>query len=315
MGKLNAVYFFCAGSIEQAAGYIFHASIEAYKPDETGIVIDGYPVLKNTNGSGDAYYFVRTDKVVSHDYPRYLPILNSHFADFDIAGIVTWHGGQNAPEKIMTAHTTGDVDTGNFGPADPCYMRNLLLAMEKNRLAAGLEDFRVMSEATHWSGIVYNGGSPALIPQFPVPLLDIEIGSSPASWSNEAAARVIAHSLSEVFSGDERKIRNLLCAGGVHFEPAFAEAIFHGWDIYAFGVSHILANQRLVTGRYEEEDGQAKIEACINSIRGGIEGIVFHDNLKGIYKDRFRKLAAKLNIPVFKHQMLRRPGDIAWKSR
>jgi hypothetical protein len=51
---------------------------------------------------------------------------------------------------------------------------------------------------------------------------------------------------------------------------------------------------------------------CVGTFRGGIEGIAFHDNLKGVYKDRFRKLAVDLGIPAFKHQTLRRPEDIPW---
>jgi len=115
--------------------------------------------------------------------------MKEHFSDFDLAGIITWHEGQNAPDKILTVHTTGDVDSGNFGPASPEYMRNLLLALERNRIKAELEDFSVTTEATHWSGMVYGGGTPDMIPQFPVPLLDIEIGSSPDSWPNETAVR------------------------------------------------------------------------------------------------------------------------------
>ena len=38
-------------------------------------------------------------------------------------------------------------------------------------------------------------------------------------------------------------------------------------------------------------------------------------NLKGVYKDRFRALGAKLGIPAFKHQTLRRPETIAWADR
>ena len=55
--------------------------------------------------------------------------------------------------------------------------------------------------------------------------------------------------------------------------------------------------------------------ACVRSIAGGIDGIAFHDNLKGVYKDRFRALGAKLGVPAFKHQTLRRPETIAWADR
>ena len=91
-----------------------------------------------------------------------------------------------------------------------------------------------------------------------------------------------------------------------------AGAVFQTWDDCAFGVSHILANQWLVSGGYEGASGEERLERCVRSIAGGIEGIAFHDNLKGVYKDRFRALGEKYGVPVFKHQALRRPEAIAW---
>jgi len=45
----------------------------------------------------------------------------------------------------------------------------------------------------------------------------------------------------------------------------------------------------------------------LDSVQGGIAGIVFHDKLKGAYKDQLRALEKKYDIPVFKHQLLRQP--------
>ena len=311
----KAVYFFCAHSVDHVAGHVFEAVRKLHGPGETDILVDRDPVLRYTDERGDSFWFVRTERVVSHDFTHYLPIMQRYFSDFDFAGIITWHAGENAPDNILTTHTTGDVDSGSFGPANPGYMRNLLLAMERSRVEAGLDSYRTTTEATHWSGMVYGGGTPDLIPQYPVPVLDIEIGSSPDCWSNPTAAAVLATSLFGVFTGDGRKARRLLCAGGVHFEPSFAAAALQTWDDWGFAVSHILANQWLVTGRYENDDGPERLEACVRSIAGGIDGIAFHDNLKGVYKDRFRALGAKLGVPAFKHQTLRHPETIAWADR
>ena len=310
----KAVYFLCVDPIDHVAGAVFRASREIFSLTETDIVVDGHPVLRSEDGQGNTVYYVPTRKVASHDYNLYLPEMKRAFSDCDIAGIVTCHAGENAPDRIFTAHTTGDVASGNFGPAAPEYMRNILIAMEENRCKEGLEEFRVTTEATHWSGMVCGGGDPKLIPEFPVPMIDIEIGSTPESWSDERAARVLANSMGSVFVNDGRRVRNLLCAGGVHFDPSFAAAVFQTWDDSAFGVSHILANQWLVSGGYEDASGEERLEQCVQSIAGGIEGIVFHDNLKGVYKDRFRALGAKYNVPVLKHQALRRPETIAWTS-
>lgn len=186
------------------------------------------------------------------------------------------------------------------------------MVIGKNRIDVGLEDFRITTKATHWSGIINKGGTPDMIPQFPVPLVDIEIGSTQISWSNYLAAKVIALALADVFNSSTKELKNLLCVGGVHFEQAFANAVLQTWDNYAFGISHIIPNHWLASGQYEGEDGQAKFKNCVESIKGGISGIAFHDNLKVVYKGQIRLLGKKYNIPVFKHKLLRRPLDIPW---
>ncbi|HHY37035.1 MAG TPA: hypothetical protein GX518_05020 [Firmicutes bacterium] len=310
----KAVYFFCAKQeIDPVAGRVFAAVEKIYSLVEAGLDIDAQPVLKHIDDQGNEFYFVRTSKVIHHEYRNYLPLLNSYFAAFDFAGLVTWHEGENAPDRIFPVHTMGDVDSGYFGRANPVFMHNLFLSLEQNRVAAGLEDFRVTTEGTHWSGMVF-AGNPELIPQFPVPLVDIEIGSTPASWSNATAAEVLARALTGVFADSGKTLKNLLCVGGTHFDPAFAGAVLETWDGHAFGISHILPNHWLVSGQYEKEAGQEKLENCLQSIEGGVAGIVFHDKLKGAYKDQLRQLGKKYNIPVFKHQLLRRPLDIPWNA-
>ena len=314
MSIKKAIYYFGVNiDIDPVALRVFSSLEKLDKKLETiDLTIDGYDVLKHTDQKGNEFYFVRTDRVIWHDINFYLPIMNKHFADFDFGGLITWHEGGNAPDKIFTIHSAGDVLSGNFGPANPKYMRNLLLSLEKNRASSPLIDYSVVAEATHWSSIVYSGVKADLIHEYNVPTVDIEIGSSMECWSNSDAADVIAKSLFDVFNDDDKEIVSLLCAGGVHFDPAFAEAVFADWKNKAFGVSHIMANQWLVGGCYEEQNGLDKIENCIKSIIGGIDGIVIHDKMKGTYKDQFRAIAQKYNVVVFKHQQLRRPDDIAW---
>jgi len=311
----KVVYYFCIDSeLDPVASRIFNEVKALKELIETDITVDENKILKWCDEAGNEFYFVRTYKPVCHDYNYYLPVMNRYFSDFDMAGLVTWHEGQNAPDKVLTVHSTGDVNSANFGSANPFYMRNLLLAMEKYKTEEGLEDFRVVTEATHWSGIVYDEGNPGLILDYKVPIVDIEIGSSEESWSNKTAARVISKSLFSVFDSDNKKIYSILCAGGTHFEPAFINAVLMVANEKAFAVSHILPNQWLVSGEYENPSGTKKLEACVSSITGGISGIVFHDGLKGIYKEQIRTLARKYNIPAFKHQLLRRPEDIQWNE-
>ena len=162
---------------------------EGYFVEKTDILFDGQQVMKYIDEIGNEYYFAPTKKAICLEYERLLPEMNKYFADFDISGMVTWHEGTNALEKVLTVHSLGDVNSGTYGAAKPRYMRNLMLAIERNRKELGLNDFRTVTEATHWSGVYHNEGNPALLNEFPVAMMDIEVGSEPESWENKEAAR------------------------------------------------------------------------------------------------------------------------------
>ena len=118
-----------------------------------------------------------------------------------------------------------------------------------------------------------------------------------------------------VFDNDGLELKNVLCAGGTHFDKAFSSEILRTWDGKAYGISHIIPNQWLVTGRYESDEGLGKLKACVESIEGGIHGIAMHDGLKGVYKEKLRELGKEYGVPVFKHQQLRRPEIIEWVNK
>jgi D-tyrosyl-tRNA(Tyr) deacylase len=282
-----------------------------FAPEDAGYETDGRRVLIARDGEGNEHHFAGIDRVLSHDYARYLPLLNDRFAGFAIAGVVNWHGGANAPDRVLTVHTTGDVVSGHYGAANPLLMRNLLLAMEGHRIDAGLEDFRVTTEATHWSGIP-QGSDPALIPRYGVPVVDVEIGSTPASWSNEAAAETVARTLMDVFHGDDAggALRSLFCVGGQHLEPSFAAGVLAGVAGRPLAVSHILPNHWLSGGAYDTEAGLAKFRAAVSTIDGGIHAIVFHEDLKGSFKQQLRTLGEQLGVPVLKRQALKNPSAL-----
>ena len=305
---MKAVYFICNNHAWGHVAATVWAVLEeeGFFQEHTGLSFAGQEMMKCTE-NGHEFWFVPTDIALCLDYPRFLPELNRYFADFDMSGMVTWHEGVNAPENVLTVHSLGDVNSGVYGKASPRFMRNLLRAFEENRKALGLEAYHVATEATHWSGVHDGHGDPNLLVQFPVPMVDIEVGSSPQSWNDETACRALARTLTHVFDDDGLRVHNLLCVGGVHFEPNFAEAALKTWGDEAFGVSHIIANQWLVSGEYEGESGFERACACVDAIDGGIEAIVFHDKMKGCYKDLVRKLGQKYQVPIYKHQRLRSP--------
>lgn len=312
----KAVYYICDN---HDWGYVsYHVwdilKEEGYLNNKVDFTFDGREVFKYTDKNNNEFYFVPTEIAICRDYPRYLSDMNRYFSDFDMSGMVTWHEGTNALSRVITVHSIGDVNSGIYGPANPQYMHNLMWAIERLRKEAGL-DFSVVTEATHWSGVYEGDGNPELILKYPVPMIDIEIGSEPESWSNMDACRVLALSLLHIFDEDGIKLHNLLCMGGVHFDPGFAEAVHATWNDGkdSFGISHIIANQWLVSGEYEGEKGIERACDCVDAIIGGIEGIVVHDKLKGCYKDVARALGEKYKVPVFKHQTLRKPETIKWQ--
>lgn len=312
----KAVYYICDDkNWGHVSGLVWEILNEEGYLNPAGFSFGGREVMKHADSRGNEFYFAPSDTAVCLDYPRFLPDMNRYFKNFDMSGMVTWHEGANSPDKVLTVHTIGDVPSGCFGPANPLYNHNLVWAMEKLRKEAELSDFSVVTEATHWSGAHDGFGDPQLILQYPVPMVDIEVGSQEESWNNRDACRVLARSLVHVFDEDV-KIKSLLCVGGVHFEQNFAEAAHTVWDGGStfFGVSHIIANQWLVSGEYENDNGIKRLSSCIESIAGGIDAIVFHDKLKGCYKDVVRSLGEKYNVPILKHQALRNPENISWNK-
>ena len=303
----KAVYFFCIDyERDEVAPRVLDYLKNNYPLTLSDKKFDNRNIYEYIDSDNNLFSYVETDKVLSYDYDKYIPILNELFADYDVGGVVNWHGGEKAPDKILTVHTTGDVVGGVFAPSNPLYLRNLLVAMEKHRIENNLDDFKVMTEGTHWTGTI-QGGNINLIDKYNVPLFDIEIGSTLESWTNEIAIKTLATSLQDVFS-DNDDIKILLCTGGMHFEDTFSNIIID--KNYKISVGHVLPNQWLVQGEYDKDEKYELLKKCVNSIDGKIDGIVIHDNLKSGYKNQIKKLADELNVPTFKNKRLRNPSEL-----
>jgi len=77
----KAVYFFCADPFDHVAGNVLQAVSGILAPREISLSVDDMPVLEYVDGEGSVFLFVRTKKVVSHDYVRYLPVMQELFSD------------------------------------------------------------------------------------------------------------------------------------------------------------------------------------------------------------------------------------------
>lgn len=314
MTQRRAVLFFCADPAKDpVASHVFEASRRLFPLAEAGGEVEGFPVLAHRDAAGREFVYVRTAEVLSHDYPRYLPALAERFSGFDLGCVVNWHEGANAPDAIFMAHTTGDVVSGEYGPADPALTTAMLRAIERTRAEAGLDGYRTVTEATHWSGVVY-GHASELLTRYAVPLLDVEIGSGPACWGDPAAAEVLARALVRVFD-DEPRGASVLYVGGVHFEPSLRDAAVGDAARDDVLVSHVIASHWLAAGGYGEPGGVDKLEACARSIAGGVDAVVFHDSLKGPQKAAVRALAERLGVEAVNHRRLRGPEPLPRRSQ
>jgi len=294
-------YFFCVDpDLDPVAMNVYKSVEQIVEIKKTNVVIDSEPVMEYNSSNDQVIHFIRITNVLSHDYTKYLSILKKHFMDYDLIGVINWHEGAGADDSIFTVHSTGDVASGKYGITDPRHIRRLIHAIENNRFKYGLNDFKVLTEATHWSGIVFNQ-HPELIIDYPVPVYDIEIGSIPASWKNKKAAEVLAKSLLEIFEHEQDCI-SILCVGGRHFTDTYSKAILNK-DI-PLGISHILSNFWLEKGNYHTEEGYRMLHNAVNTIRGGIQGIAFHDSMKSTIKNNCRRLAEELSIPLFNKKVL-----------
>ena len=173
---------------------------------------------------------------------------------------------------------------------------------------AGLDDFTTHTEATHWSGAIH-GSDTALIEQLQVPIVDIEIGSAPETLADLRAAAVLADALLAVFD-DDRRPKTLLCLGGIHFDSTYSAALIQ--PALPLSIGHFLPTIWLVNGDYSGERGLALLQHALDTVIGGVDAIVFNDNMKKPVKDCVRAFAEQSSLPLLKHRRLHAPLEIDW---
>jgi hypothetical protein len=197
----KALFCFCVGEgLDRVSRDVFDRASRLYSMEETVDEVDGLPIMEHRDSRGDRFLFMRQHNLISYDFARFLPLLTERFGDVDAAVEVNWHVGDNAPDRVLTVHSLGDVPSGRFFPSEPRWGRNLLLGLERQRKALALEDFSVVTEATHWSGTIH-GGNTSDILKYPVPFYDVEIGSTADSWSRADAVEVLTRGIMDIFHG------------------------------------------------------------------------------------------------------------------
>nr|WP_217447189.1 D-aminoacyl-tRNA deacylase [Burkholderia pyrrocinia] len=271
--------------------------------------VDGRPILHAQSG-GVRYDLLQLDEVFSHNYRRYAPLMNTAFGDADAIVIVNWHEGKNAPDRIFTIQTTGDMESGTFSPVDPAITRGLFLTVEHQRRKAGLDSYSTWMEATHWSGPLYGAQPGSLVSAVTPSVIDLEIGSTADAWACPDAVDVLARALLTVGEHVVQPAISLLCIGGAHFESGFTQLLRDYGDTQGLALSHVLPNHWLVAHGYDSPERLTDLITCARSIKGSVDAIAFHDNLKGAHKQQVRSLASELRVPALSHRKLR-SSDLA----
>lgn len=301
----TVAYFLCMDStIDEVAPLVYDKTTNLIDLTPLDWTVDDYPVLEHKTADGNRLLYIRTNVVLCQNQLHYQDVLD-RLKDVELIGMVNWHGGQNAPDKILAVHTAGDVTSSHYPPSKPLYASNIIRSLESLRKEAGLEEWKVTTEATHWSGIVYDGDVEWLN-NVHAPLVDIEIGSTSESYNNDTAITVIAQSLLKVFDNTDA-YPTILYVGGIHFEDTITNAVLH--PTHPFALTHILPSRWIDNEFYTGELGIANIKKCIDSIEGGIDGFVIHEKLKKPAKDVIRALAEELDLPLIKRKALKTPEN------
>lgn len=304
---MKAVYFFCEDlDRDPVAMHVFEACRDMYPLLPAGPKLDGLPSWQWDDGRGNSLHFALTRDTLSHEFDRLADELNAFFppGDFAFGGVVNWHAGANAPDPVFSYHGVGHSAAAVFAPSDARFLRNIAAALQRGVDREGLEGWRVLEEATHFSGMPH-GCDPSRLGDWNVPQADLEIGSLAESWRDERAARVLAEALGRVFDPegmDGSAYAPALFVGGIHFEPAFAVSP-------KFCFAQTLTYPWLIEGMSNDDSAVdelgRRIAAAAASVRPGIQAIVFHDKAKANVKNAARNVATDMGVECMNHKSLR----------
>lgn len=296
---MKFLFLFCSYPvIDPVAPDVLKRAKAYYGATHSSFVVGGKIVFQ-THINGHHFYFSETDDIASALYPVIADEINAQFGDVNMIGLINWHEGANAPSKIFCAHSTADIPSGIFGATSGKLLAATLMAIESERQAACLADYRTLFEASHWSGLTY-GRQAAELLQINAPVFDIEIGSACDAWSDSNAQEVLVKAIGKIPEYCEIDKPRALYIGGIHFEPSATEIVFQSAVI-----EHQLPNHWLVAGEYHLPGAEMKIEAAVKSCLQMPELIIYHAGLKSVYKECARKAAQRLGIPFISHKQLR----------
>jgi len=214
-----------ASLVDEASMNIASALLDLYGLEPTGRELEDQPVYARGNV---LLAFTRADTVNSSHVPAALAS-----EGLEAVIIASRHSSQ-AGKACLSTHTPG-----NLGPeaplggkpmqlawSDPGRQVKALKTLARARDELGLLDYAVCLEVTH------HGPT-----EVKVPVLFVEIGSTPERWADREAARAVAEAIWEAAARPLRAVKNAVGFGGGHYAPKFTALMLE--DV-GLAVGHIV---------------------------------------------------------------------------
>ncbi len=266
-----------ASKADQASTNIARTLIGLYGLEPTGSSFEGTPIYARGEV---ALAFTRAETIRSEHVAEALRPEAVIFA--------SRHAGR-AGKPCLSAHTPG-----NLGPealyggrpmelawSDPLRQKTAIRAFAEAREELGLLDYAVCLEVTHH-------GPTSL----PVPVMFVEIGSTPDRWADERAAEAVAKAIWEVATRPAEGDKRAVGFGGGHYAPKFTQLML---EEVGLAVGHIVPK----TAFRAYGPTRWLVEGPVRKTWGGCEAVVIDKKgLKGSDRRFVASVAEELGLEV-----------------
>lgn len=181
--------------------YIFHQTPETFELN---------PVFAaDVNEKKVTLITLNDESVHAQDLPQKFP-------EAKLIVFISRHSSQSA-KPTLTVHTPGNFGSAELGGlpknvsvAPAVAMQTALRALLHYKQQQLLLNYEVSYECTHHG------------PSLNVPAMFVELGSSPAQWSDSVAAEAVAHSVMTAIANFEKPASSaVLGIGGTHYNQQF----------------------------------------------------------------------------------------------
>ncbi|VVB56935.1 D-aminoacyl-tRNA deacylase [uncultured archaeon] len=167
-----------------------------------------------------------------------------------------------AGTPALTAHVPGNWGSADFGgkakTLNMAYAAKLKQILQL--LAEGAKkhklDWPVNMEVDHHGPTPKNGK---------LPLIFVEIGSSPEQWENEKAGAIVAEAMMKALFRPAPEVKAYLGIGGGHYAPKFTPLMLGSKER---AVGHVLAKYR--ADEFDEKMLQQAVEKTVEPLEGAL---------------------------------------------